>query len=591
MMKKIYLFLLLLPCLAGCEKLFDLSPVDKMTPETVFNSEKGLELYTNSFYSATQIMPQADQVYKDLFRSDNMSDYGAVSSINIYIQNGFESNQASGWDWGPLRNINYFLEHVNNPSISQEARNHYQGLARFFRAWFYYNMVKKFGDVPWYNKTLADDDPDIYKARDPRSLVMDSVLADLDFACENIRAAKNASSSRITRNVALAMKSRICLFEGSIRKYHPQLQLSGQADIWFTRAADAAQKVMSSGMYKLRNTGTPETDYRSLFISENPQADEVMLAVTYNNSLRRWHSANWWFTSATYGSRWSPTKSFINSYQMLNGQRFTEQPGFETMTFMDETRGRDRRLEQTIRVSGYKRANGTAAAPDFGYTFTGYQPIKYTLDDSNLDGKAENFNSIPLVRYAEVLLNYAEAMAELNTFTSAEWDKSIRLLRQRAGITNAVMPTSMDTYYQREFFPSLQSIALMEIRKERAIELVAEGFRYDDLVRWKAGYLLEKPFVGMYVPAMNTLMDLNSDGKPDVSFVSSRPSNPVSGVIYYIINGGSSQLSEGNKGNLIWLSNVPKIYDEKRYFYPVPLDQVVLSGDKVKQNPGWQPIN
>ncbi|WP_286766698.1 MULTISPECIES: RagB/SusD family nutrient uptake outer membrane protein [Sphingobacterium] len=590
-MKKIYLFILLIPFLTGCEKLFDLSPVDKMTPETVFNSEKGLELYTNSFYAATQIMPQADQVYKDVFSSDNMSDYGAVSSINVYIQNGFESNQTSGWDWGPLRNINYFLENFNNPSISQEARDHYQGLARFFRAWFYFNMVKKFGDVPWYSNTLADDDPAIYKARDPRTLVMDSVLADLDFACENLRVAKNTSSSRITRNVALAMKSRICLFEGSIRKYHPQLNLKDQADIWFTRAADAAEKVMNSGMYKLRNTGNSASDYRSLFISENPQTDEVMLATVYNNSLRRWHSANWWFTSATYGSRWSLTKSFINSYPMLDGTRFTEQPGFETMTFMQETQNRDKRLGQTIRLAGYKRSNGTAAAPDFGYTTTGYQPIKYTLDDSGLDGKAENYNSIPLIRYAEVLLNYAEAMAELNTFGSSVWDKTIRLLRQRAGITKADMPTTMDSYYQREFFPGLQSTALVEIRKERAIELVAEGFRYDDLVRWKAGYLLEKPFVGMYVPAMNTLMDLNSDGKPDVSFVTSRPSNTVSGVIYYIINGGSSQLSEGTKGNLIWLSNVKKVFDEKRYFYPIPLDQVVLSGDKVKQNLGWQPSN
>src|SRR5690606_13702459 len=109
----------------------------------------------------------------------------------------------------------------NNPSISQEARNHYGGLARLFRAWFYYNMVKKFGDVPWYSKTLSDTDPDLYKARDPRKLVMDSVLADLNFACAHIRVAKNTSSSRITRNVALAMKSRICLFEGTMRKYHP----------------------------------------------------------------------------------------------------------------------------------------------------------------------------------------------------------------------------------------------------------------------------------------------------------------------------------------------------------------------------------
>ncbi len=94
----------------------------------------------------------------------------------------------------------------------------------------------------------------------------------------------------------------------------------------------------------------------------------------------------------------------------------------------------------------------------------------------------------------------------------------------------------------------------------------------------------------MYVPAMNATMDLNGDGKPDVSFVTARPSNPVSGVVYYIINGGSSQLTEGTKGNLLWLSNVTKVFDERRYFYPIPLDQVVLSGENVKQNPGWLPL-
>lgn len=590
MMKKIYMLFLLLPCLWGCKKIFDLKPVDKMTPETVFNTEKGLELYTNSFYNASQIFPQADQIYKHDFTSDNLSDLGAVNNVSTYLQSGFDSNQASGWDWGPLRNINYFLENYNNSSISQEARNHYGGLARLFRAWFYYNMVKKFGDVPWYSKTLSDTDPDLYKARDPRKLVMDSVLADLNFACAHIRVAKNTSSSRITRNVALAMKSRICLFEGTMRKYHPQLQLSSSANDFLREAADAADKVMTSGMYKVYNTNNPAKDYRALFVSENPVTDEVMLAVVYNNTLRRWHSSNWWFTSATYGSRWSLTKDFINSYQMLNGTRFTEQSGYATMNFMQETQNRDRRLEQTIRMGNYARSNGALAATDFGYSYTGYQPIKYTLDDSGLDGKAESYNSIPVVRYAEVLLNYAEAKAELGEFTSAEWDKSIRLLRQRGGIANAVMPASMDTYYQQEFFPGIANSAIIEIRKERAIELVAEGFRYYDLIRWKAGNLLQKPFKGMYVPAMNTTMDLNSDGKPDVSFVTARPSNPVAGVVYYIINGGSSQLTEGTKGNLLWLSNVTKVFDERRYFYPIPLDQVVLSGENVKQNPGWLPL-
>ena len=122
----------------------------------------------------------------------------------------------------------------------------YIGLARFFRAWFYFDKVKRFGDVPWINKAMEVDDPDLYAARDSRTLVMDSVLADLDFACEHITLTSDQTSSLITKYVAQAFKSRVCLFEGTFRKYHTEYGLKESANAWLNEAVKAAEDVIAN---------------------------------------------------------------------------------------------------------------------------------------------------------------------------------------------------------------------------------------------------------------------------------------------------------------------------------------------------------
>lgn len=589
-MKNCILYLVIFFSLTGCKKILELKPIDKLTPSEAFSSERDLNLYTNSFYNA---LPDA----KSIFSADQLSDYASVNSVSTYLQpNGFTPVLASGWDWSDLRNINYFLENNHNPNVADSIRNHYSGIARFFRAWFYYNAVKKFGPVPWYNKTLQVDDPELYKGRDTRTVVMDSVLADLNFAVANIRDTKDPSSSTITRAVAQAFKSRVCLFEGTFRKYHKESvinngtvinsDLSATAATWFKEAITAAAAVMDGGMYKLYNTGNPEADYRALFTSENPVNSEVLLAMVYNNSLLKYHDANYWFTSPTYGPRMSLRKTFVNTYLKADGSRFTDQTGFNTLPFFEETANRDPRLAQTIRLGDYRRSDGSAAPPDFNYTYTGYQIKKYTLDDKKLDATPKNYNSIPIIRYAEVLLNYAEAKAELGEFTDADWTKTIQLIRNRAGITNSDFPQTADTYLQTNYFPDIQSAVLLEIRRERAIELVDEGFRYDDLIRWKEGQLMTTPVDGMFVAAKNDLYDLNGDGKPDVAFVDAVPKQKVAGVVYVIINGTSTKLSNGNSGNIITLANVATAFPERNYYYPIPQAQLVLN-PKLNNHPAW----
>lgn len=575
--------------LNGCKKL-DQVPQDTATKEAVFGSEKGLELYANSFY---KLLPSASDAHK----KDEMSDYAARSQAPDFLVDGaFGPRQSNGWDWDGLRNINYFLENNNNNKVSAAVRLQYNALARFFRAYFYYTKVRRFGDVPWINKTFKVDDPDLYKGRDKRSLVMDSVLADLNYACNNISRISDNSRSLITKYVALGFKSRVCLYEGTYRKYHDEAGLSGSSEQWLRESADAAQKVMTEGGFAL-NTSGGDLAYRNLFISTAPVATEVMLAAVTDANLSVYNDANWWWTSATYGARISFTRMFINTYLNIDGTPFTNRAGYQTLVFKDDVKGRDKRLQQTIRMGDYKRINGgalEAAPPIFSYTYTGYQPIKYVLDDTKYDGGGQNINSIPLMRYAEILLNYAEAKAELGSFTDADWTKTIGALRQRAGITGGLSskPVTADPYLQTVYFPGISDAALLEIRRERGIELSLEGLRFDDIVRWKKGDLMTKVWNGFYVPALNVPMDLNDDGKPDVCFYQVMPANPVAGVNYInvapTINGGPNpqRLSNDTSGELTWLSTTKRIFEQKNYLYPIP-ESDRLFNPKLGQNPGW----
>lgn len=576
----LFISLTLFTLLTSCQDFLESEPVDKLVPSSFFQSEKDLELYTTSFYE--RMVPSGPEVVE----ADEMGDYSSKNQSPAFISGSYTSVNESSWGWTDLRNINYFLENFNNEQIPQEGRNHYEGIARFFRAYFYFEKVKRYGDVPWYSTALATTDEALYKPRDSRELVMDSVLADLNFAVENIYDVKDNTSSLVTRQVALAFKSRICLFEGTFRKYHSEISLGSSANRFLEEAADAAKKVMESNNYNIYNTGNPNSDYRSLFTSENPIDEEVLWAVVYNNSLKRWHNITWKFNSATYGSRWGLNKQFIDTYLMTDGSRFTDIPGYDTLQFVREMQDRDHRLAQTVRSLGYQRSDGSAAPPNFGYTFTGYHILKYSLDDKRLDGIGESYNSIPLIRYAEVLLNYAESMAELGRFDGSIWDNTIAVLRSRAGVGTAP-PLEADEYMREVYFPKITDRYLLEIRRERGIELCYEGLRYDDLLRWKKGHLLEMQWKGIYVPALNYPMDLDGNGTPDVSFVQTVPDEKVPGVIYYIIDGKATQLTQGDHGNVVWRDDEERNFEEKKYYHPISNTDIVLNPD-LQQNPGWE---
>ena len=592
-MKKQYLWFALLAFLfVSCEKELDQTPVSTASKAAVFGSKDGLEMYTNSFYS---ILPGRTT------KLDAMSDYLAVRTVPTFIhENAFAATLSSGWTWNDLRNLNYFIVNCVDPKISATDRKHYIGIAKFFRAYFYFEKVKRFGDVPWVNKPLdVADTLILYGGRDSRTLVMDSVLADINYACENILTTTDQSRSTITKYVAYALKSRICLFEGTFRKYHTELNLQATAATWLTNAATAARTVMDEGGFSVYTAGGTDKSYRTLFTSDSPVASEIMLSAISDITLKVLNDANWYWTSGTYGDKASFIRTFINTYLNIDGTPFTNNPEWPTMLFKDEVKGRDMRLQQTIRMGDYKRIVGGTpipAPPVFSYTFTGYQPIKWTLDDMYYDSERLNTNSISLFRFAEVLLNYAEAKAELGTLTDADWAETVGRLRGRAGITGGLdtKPAVADQYLIDNYFPEITDPVILEVRRERGIELCLEGFRFADILRWKRGELMNMEWNGFYVPELVTPMDLNEDGILDVAFYQgSKPSPAVEGVTYVdvseTIDGKTNPqlLKNGTYGELTWMNNMVRKWEDKMYYYPIPATDLITNPN-LEQNPGWE---
>ncbi|WP_353196666.1 RagB/SusD family nutrient uptake outer membrane protein [Parapedobacter defluvii] len=576
--KHSYIFGLLATTLLSCNNDYlERYPIAELAPENYFRSAAELQNYTNAFYNQ---LPAALDIH---YNNPHQADDEARNTLAAEIQGTRETpSSGGGWDWTELRRINFYLENSHN-CPDEAARLQYDGIARFFRAYFYFDKLVRFGDVPWYDSVLKIDDEGLTKARDSRKLVFANMLEDIDFAIANCSETKSAQL--ITKWTALAFKSRMCLFEGTFRKYHDL----GDWEEILQESVAASEELIRSGTYSIY-TSNPNTAYQELFIAEDAITTEMILARQYDATIPFVHSANFYILSASYG-RPGLQKSVVNSYLMKDGSRFTDIPGYETMQFFEETQNRDPRMAQTIRTPGYKRiGRNEVSVPDFATSVTGYQYVKYVLSPAFDSGQSTN--DMPIFRYAEVLLNFAEAKAELGTIVQADIDKSIKLLRDRVGMPNldvAAANADPDPYLQREY-AQVQAGAntgvLLEIRRERRIELVKEGHRYRDLLRWKEGARLAKPFYGMYFPGAGEY-DLDHNGSIDLVIYQGQAPTAVPGRQYQRL--GELVLENGaNGGRIVNMPDIIKQWDEdKDYYYPIPTQELQLNTN-LKQNPGWE---
>ncbi len=578
--------LILLACTAifcSCEDWLTRVPQDSMTPEMFFKSEVECELYTNDFYT---LLPSTG-IYSET------ADYIIPMELSESVL-GTRTVPASEsqWNWDKLRDINFFLER-SHQCEDPLVRAEYDGVARFFRAYFYFEKVKRYGDVPWVDKTLDADSEELYKGRDSREVVMQNILKDIDYAIENLPSKRN--TFKVTKWTALALKSRIFLFEGTFRKYH------GIEDWekYLTESASAAEIFMKQSGYTLYKTGS--TPYKSLFVLNDSDQTEVVLSRIYNVSLGLKHDVNGRFTSISQG-RPGIAKDVVNMYLMNNGDRFTSKEGWETMGFVEECQDRDPRLAQTIRTPGYIREGGSAlVAPNMAATMTGYQIIKY-VGEEKYDSYNSSENDLPVIRTAEVYLNYAEAKAELGTLTQSDIESTVNKLRSRVGMKGMLdmgeANKNPDPYllYDPETHTGYPNVTgdnqgvILEIRRERTIELMAEGHRYYDIMRWKAGKRFERQFYGMYFAGVGQY-DLDGNGKPDFELYDGDKPAEEEGVVYMSLD--EAKLSEGSKGYITCHDQTKdgarqrEWREDRDYLYPVPTKDRILTNGAITQNPNW----
>lgn len=575
----------------SCKKDFlDRFPKTEVTKEVFFNTPQDLETYTNGLYGLQPI------VYQDI-ESDNTSNYQAAGYVDALVRGTIRPETVGGWnDWGNLRRINFMLANAGKAQGDAVAIRHYFGIARYFRALFYFTKLRDFSDVPWYGKPLATDDADLYKGRDTRALIADSILADLNFAVENIKP-DEGNRTRISKWTALALLSRFGLFEGTFRKYHPEVNLAADHTRFLERSVWAAEQMMTSNRFTINNTGKGGEDYRALFCSPSLNGmKEVIMWADYQQALGGGNN-----THTVLGYQWALSNSLAETYLMKDGTPFTAQPGYATKTLLDVLKDRDPRMNETFASPGFS-PNLDGRPYVIKPTIGGYDQVKYyPRVPAQRQGWELNFTSLPIYRYAEVLLNLAEAKAELGTITLTDLNNTVNLLRARVQMPAMTLTPAADPVLAAQY-PGVTSNLILELRRERRVELACEGLRFNDIMRWKAGLRLQDAQGGMYVPALGA-MDVTGDGVQDIAILASpNDESPIAGLPedvkknltkFYLKDAAGKDnniyLTNGTSGRIMFTSDrdQARTFLEPKYYYrPLPQQQTVLN-PALKQIFGW----
>ncbi|UII32772.1 RagB/SusD family nutrient uptake outer membrane protein [Fulvivirga ulvae] len=593
-MKKIILLLLTATSLmVACDDDFlEKYPETSISRENFFKTEEDLMIYTYGLYDFEGVGKYVSDI-----GTDNQATTGATEIKTMMTGTPSATSITGGWNWDALKDINYFLESIKETDLPEEVVNHYEGVARFFRARFYVNKVKRYSDVPWYDFVLEPDDTEaLMKARDPRDVVWTKILEDYEFARQNVRA--DQPEGAVNKWVVLTYMARHTLYEGTYRKYHSELGLESTANDFLAIARDAAHEVINSGLYSIYSTGAGAQDYGSLFNSADLTGNaEVILTNISQDEIK---NSGWWeYMFGNYEA--CPGKDLLQAYLNADGSYYSELVDFETKQFVDEFENRDPRLYQTFAHPGWELINTATYAQGGGIyiqqlqkNFSGYHQLKGFIN--NPDQTVLNNVDIPVLRYAEVLLTYAEARAELAELTQSDLDVTVNAIRDRVGMPHLTLGVTADLW-QQEKYSNVASPVLLEIRRERRVELALEGFRMDDLMRWNAGHILEEEPRGLYFPGLGEY-DLTGDGVEDIKLIPASESVPATketnslGVpfIYYRVGDVSTDasffLSDGEKGYVVAVEDRGVFQAPKYYYRPVPANQVKLNPN-LKQIFGW----
>ncbi|QNL48502.1 RagB/SusD family nutrient uptake outer membrane protein [Olivibacter sp. SDN3] len=566
MKKYIYKWVLLIGILtfSNCKKDFlEREPLDSMTDDNFWSNEGNVETFSYRFYREFFMGYGAGYGWGPFwFGSQDMIDDFAPTAPAQFPLN-VPTNDDANWNFESVRRANIYISRIPQVPMEEEAIQHWTGIARFFRGMAYADLVNAYGDVPWYDQELEEDDPELYRPRDPRTGVMDRVLEDFQFAAEHVRISDGTAKLSVNKDVVLAYMSKVFLFEGTWLKYHDIDQ--ERAATYLEAAKWAADELISSGRYNLH------ADYREVFTSTDLSGNaEIILFRQYEAGILT-HS------HMSYNNRESQTgisRNAVESYLCDDGLPIELSPRYQGDRSIEQIlANRDPRMTATLRST--LNVQGVHAP----YSSSAYMSHKFLNDGLATlpEGSGSlNITDAPVMRYGEVLINYAEAAAELGNLTQEDLDKSINVLRARGGSEMPPLEVSGNqamvngaVYDDPERDPTVPGI-IWEIRRERRIELMFEGQRYNDLRRWKK---LE------YVDTRgNETMNMGAwINKSDYS-------EPLNDLMLD---------RTGNEGYIVpaYRAESQRLFDNDKYYLdPLPIDQITLyreNGSELVQNPGW----
>lgn len=568
--------------ISSCD-VTDKNPIDSFTDKSYWSKVSDLEYYANDLYDGLQ-KPEVDK--------DNESDNCVITTYSKLLFNeqtipAKSTDDGSSWKWETIRKCNFFLQRYQQVAATEAEVNPYVAEVRFFRALDYFDKIKLYGDVPWYEKDLqTSDTEELYKARDSRDMVLGKIIEDLEFAIQWLPEKSVAVKGRLNKDAARTQLARTCLYYGTYKKYHNESGTPTSAEL-LQKAVEVTNDIMANG-YEIVKGADPVSPYHldnyplyysNQFIQEDLTSNkECILARIYVDGVLT-HETGRKAGSSNTGL----SKDFVESFLCKDGTPIYA-PGSSyrgDATLQDEFIDRDPRMYQIIdnQYRPYWVRNGVREFNNFpnceaSGAVTGYPCVKFHSPDENQWGANKCTFDWFVYRYAEVLLINAEANAELGQCTQAVLDATINKLRDRvemAHLTTTPMadPKPLDYGYTVDAL-------LYEIRRERRIELVTEGFRLDDLKRWNAMKLLENPktMLGIRItPAVEALYAGNvtfggTDGRPTVEY---------DGKTYLRQYTSKSLDDPGRK----WAAN------DRRWLSPIPTDQRTLN-PKLGQNPGWE---
>lgn len=590
MKRKIFGLLLLAMSLGSCEDFLTRLPMDTITDSEAFwNDENNLRTVSFGLY---------DEYFEGYRTGWSRADWFAETDVADWVDDNAQRTAThftkvapatgGGWSFSLLRRINIMIARIHETSLPEEAKNHWLGVARFFRAMEYSKLVSKFGDVPYFDAEISNTDYEtLYAPRNKRSDVMDKVKEDFEFACENIRVKDGAEGQSVNRAVAQAYMSRSMLFEGTWQKYH--MNDKAKAAEYLQAAKDAAQALIKSGAYSIHPS------YKELTTSLDLGGNKEMIIYrSYVESVLT-HSLMSFQNTEMEGS--SPSRSLIESYLSSNGLPIFQKENNlydkeECKWFENEFKNRDPRLSDIIYTNDLYLEGIVAPYAASGYFANRF--VNESIKNQSIGMSSTNVTDAPVMKLNEVMMNYIEAATELAelgkyTLTQSDFDMTINTIRDRksthmphvtlVGNNLSVNGIIINDPVRDADVPSI----LWEVRRERRTELVYEGIRFNDLRRWK-----KLEYADM---KLNKKLNLGAWLDKDAYVAWYNAKHPDATISVEKLKDVSLDRA-GNAGYIMPIKEeaLMRTYQQKDYLYPLPEDQITLyesNGKELKQNPGW----